>query len=86
MNGSLHFNKILINYKNRVRGTKREKRKIPWPWFRILKTGKTQFRVFGGVWVQSSTFFDFLSFHAYFVFIGLYASLYKGDKETYKKS
>ena len=52
----------------------------------LHKIPMTLFRVFGGGWVQSSTFFDFFSFHDYFVFIGLYASLYIGDKETYKKS
>ena len=48
----------------------------------------TRFRVFGGGWVQSSTFFDFFSFHDYFVIIGLYANLYIGDteSETNKKS
>ena len=46
----------------------------------------TQFRVFGGGWVQSTTFFGFFSFHDDFVLIGLNASLYIGDKETYQKS
>ena len=60
--------------------------KVAPPKFSKYKIPMTLFRVFGGGWVQSSTFFDFFSFHDYFVFIGLYASLYIGDKETYKKS
>ena len=38
----------------------------------------------GGGWVQSTTFLGSFSFHDYLVFIGLYASLYIGDEETYK--
>ena len=52
---------------------------------RFFVSRMTRFRVFGGGWVQSSTFFYFFSFHDYFVFIGLYASLYIVDKEKYKK-
>ena len=44
----------------------------------------TRFRVFGRGWVQSTTFLGFFSFHDYLVVIGLYASLYIGNKETYK--
>ena len=45
---------------------------------------KTRFWVFGRGWVQSTTFLGSFSFHDYLVFIGLYASLYIGDEETYK--
>ena len=44
----------------------------------------TRFRVFGGGGVQSTTFLGSFSFHDYLVFIGVYASLYIGDEETYK--
>ena len=44
----------------------------------------TQFRVFGGGWLQSTTFLGSFSFHDYSVFIGFYASLYIGNEETYK--
>ena len=44
-------------------------------------TDMTRFRVFGGGWVQSSTFFDFFSLMNILFFIGLYASLYIGDKK-----
>ena len=44
----------------------------------------TRFRVFGGGWLQSTTFLGSFSFHDYSVFIGFYASLYIGNEETYK--
>ena len=44
----------------------------------------TRFRLFGGGWVQSTSFSGSFSFQHYLVFIGLYASLYIEDEETYK--
>ena len=43
----------------------------------------TRFRVFGMDWVQSTTFLGSFSSQDYLVVIGLYASLYVGDEETY---
>ena len=53
-------------------------------WTVFLLIDKTQFWVFGGGWVQSTTFLGFFSFYDYLVFISLYESLYIRDEETYK--
>ena len=44
----------------------------------------TQFRVFGGGWVQSTTFLSSFSFHDFFGFYWLICKPIIGDKETYK--
>ena len=41
-----------------------------------------------GIWGRLGSehyFYGFFNFHDYLVFIGFYASLYKGDKETFLK-